>query len=230
MADYIDMYLEITEQFKLIIEKSLSKDNVTKHAQLASFYDDYERLMHLDKGDIGVIYSEANAEYRTMLLFLCMGLYKNAYMSLRGYFELSLFGILVSASDISFRKWKNEKKDVRWCEITNEADGIFSSDFVEAYFPEVKEYREDMNDLAKKLYRICSEYIHSGYQVSAADEKTEFNQTTYDTFCENVKMINRIITYAFLVRYGDKIVNDPGKEDFLAVVDEYIPELNKIIN
>ncbi len=228
MTDYRDTYIEINNQFKEIITQSLTDaGNYKKHAEIASFFDDYKRFIGLCKNEeIEVIFNEANAEYRTMLLFYCMGLYKNAYMSLRGYFELTLFGILISTSDFAFRKWKNDKKDVRWCEITGE-DGIFSTDFVEIYNNKLVSYSEEMKEDAKHLYRTCSEYIHSGYQVSVLDEKTVFNQEIFDQIYTNVKSINRIISYAFSVRYGEKMLKSENKDYYASIIDEYLPEINK---
>ncbi len=229
MDEYLDYYLQVNKQFGLIIEKSLENENISKHAKVASFLEDYFTLKQMASDEIDVIFSEAYAEYRTMLLFMCMGLYKNAYMSLRGYFELTLFGISVSVSDISFRKWKIEKLDIIWRNIIDSDAGIFSIDFIETYYPELIEYGKEMTEEAKCYYRICSEFIHSGYKVAILDEKTEFNQEYFDRICEVIQAINKIITFAFVVRYGDEISHSEDKDRINTIIDEYIPEINKIL-
>lgn len=228
---YKELYKNINKKFGDIIDQTLTGDNASKHASIQAFYDDYKKWININaNNNEKVIYEEAISEYRTMLLFLCMGLYKNAYMSLRGYFELTLFGIMVSASDFEFRLWKRGLKDIHWSEINNMDKGIFSKVFLETYNPELSEYAADMQDLAREMYRSCSEYIHSGYSIIDNDSDISFNQDMFLSFCDRVNSINRIITYAFCIRYADELTNSEVKEQMQESLLEQLADIKPIHN
>lgn len=226
MSTYQEIYKEINKKFGDVIEISLVGENERKCARLEAYYDDYLKWIENASGENEkVIYEEAISEYRTMLLFLCMGLYKNAYMSLRGYLELTLFGIQLSSSDFEYRLWKRGIKDVHWSEITDVEKGIFSKQYVETYNKLLMDERENVNLLAKEQYRNCSEYIHSGYKVISKDADVAFEQETFDAFCGSVNQINRIITYAFCIRYSEKILETEVKEQ---LQDTILEQLNDV--
>lgn len=115
MQEYINEYQNINGEFASIISKSLEADNLQVHAKAASFMDDFQQWIELLSDSYEVIlYKEALSEYRSMLLFWCMGLYKHAFISLRSYFEATLFGVQLSTNELNFRLWKSESLDLYW--------------------------------------------------------------------------------------------------------------------
>lgn len=227
--EYKEIYKDINTKFGTIIVESLDGDNAARHARIQAFYDDYLKWIKIvSSKNEGIIYEEAISEYRTMLLFLCMGLYKNAYMSLRSYFELTLFGVMVSASDFEFRLWKRGLKDVHWSEINNPEKGIFSRVFIETYNPDLLEYASDMQELSREMYRSCSEYIHSGYSIINNDSDISFNQDKFTNICERVGSINRIISYLFCIRYADELTDAETKESMQESLLEYLADIKPI--
>jgi hypothetical protein len=229
MNTYQNKYKNINIKFGEIIEQSLKPSNDEKHANLETFFCDYKKWISIiESQNEKIIYEEANSEYKIMLLFLCMGLYKNAYMSLRGYFELTLFGVLISTSDLDFRLWRRGLKDVHWSEITDMEKGIFSKTFVETYNVLLLQDREKINILAKELYRNCSEYIHSGYKIINEECDICFNQEIYDSFCNQVNQINRIITYAFCVRYYDDLKKSENIEELYDSIVEQLTDIKNV--
>ena len=108
MQEYIDEYQIINHNFSQIISESLKGENLQVHAKAASFIDDFQLWLELlsDSYEL-VLYKEALSEYRTMLLFWCMGLYKHAFISLRNYFEAILFGVQLSTNEL--KKLRKEK-------------------------------------------------------------------------------------------------------------------------
>ena len=94
MEKYLIQYQNINRQFGEIINESLQGNNLRMHAKAASFIEDYEAWISLiNESYEAEVYKEALLEYKAMLLFWNMGLYKYSFMALRGYFELTLFGI-----------------------------------------------------------------------------------------------------------------------------------------
>lgn|SRR5574344_1090324 len=229
MNSYQQMYTDINDKFGEIIKKSLFERNGEKHAKIASFFDDYSKWEEIIEGNNEtIIFSEAKSEYRTMLLFLCMGLYKNAYMSLRGYFELTMFGIKISTSDLDFRLWKKGEKDVHWSEITDKEQGIFSSKYISVYNNDLDEDRDEMRQESIELYRVCSEHIHSGYTVTVKNIEVDFDQETFSKICDEVSRINRIITYSLCIRYGDVLKEHEKRDELEESILEQLPDIQAV--
>ena len=200
MQEYINEYQNINGEFAKIISKSLESDNLQTHAKAASFMDDFQQWIDLlsDSYEV-VLYKEALSEYRSMLLFWCMGLYKHAFISLRSYFEATLFGVQLSANELNFRLWKSEALDLYWSQITNENDGIFESPLFckEALY---------MRKIAVEVYRECSEFIHNNYGATTRLPKaTQFNQEIFNLLGDKVESINQVIMFVMTMRYMELI-------------------------
>lgn len=203
MKDYLNQYKVINKQFSSIIEESLKNKNLQVHAKVANFIEDYETWVSLINNAYEVtIYKEALSEYKAMLLFWNMGLYKYSFMALRGYFELTLFGIQLSSNELNFRLWKQSELDLYWSQIMDEENGIFSKQFIKAFQPSFVDDAKSIRQLAKSVYRECSEYIHSNYNTTNfLPEKTCFDQEVFELIGNKVETINQIITFVFCVRY-----------------------------
>lgn len=182
MQEYVNEYQNINGEFAKIISKSLESDNLQVHAKAASFIDDFQQWIDLLSDSYeGVLYKEALSEYRSMLLFWSMGLYKHAFISLRSYFEATLFGVQLSANELNFRLWKSESLDLYWSQITNENDGIFAAKFVNAFNPLFCKEAFYMRKIAVGVYRECSEFIHNNYGATTRLPKaTQFDQEIYN--------------------------------------------------
>ena len=216
MQDYLNQYKDINKQFGLVIEESLNDSNLQKHAKVANFIEDYETWISLIGNSYeAIIYKEAISEYSAMLLFWNMGLYKYAFMALRGYFELTLFGIQLSSNELNFRLWKQAELDLYWSQIIDEESGIFSKQFIKAFQPLFLDEAKSMRLLAKSVYRECSEYIHTNYNTTNfLPEKTCFDQNVFELIGNKAESVNQIITFIFSVRYLDSIVKNDKLIEF----------------
>lgn len=216
MKDYLNQYKDINKQFETIIEESLKDKNMQIHAKASNFIEDYETWISLINNSYEeLIYKEAISEYRAMLLFWNMGLYKYSFMALRGYFELTLFGVQLSTNELNFRLWKQSELDLYWSHIIDEENGIFSKQFIKAFQPLFIDAGKSIRLLAKSVYRECSEYIHSNYNTTNfLPEKTCFDQEVFDLIGNKVETINQVITFMFCVRYLDTIIKNNKLMEF----------------
>lgn len=216
MQEYVNEYKNINSGFANIISESLKTDNVQVHAKAASFIDDFQQWIELLEGSYEVIlYKEALSEYRSMLLFWCMGLYKHAFISLRSYFEATLFGVQLSANEWKFRLWKNESLDLYWSQITNENDGIFSAKFVDAFSPLFCKEAIGMRKIAIEVYRECSEFIHNNYGATTSlPDVTQFDQKIFSLIADKVESINQVIIFVLTMRYMERIQEEEKISDF----------------
>lgn len=216
MQEYVNEYKNINSGFANIISESLKTDNVQVHAKLTSFIDDFQQWIELLEDSYEVIlYKEALSEYRSMLLFWCMGLYKHAFISLRSYFEATLFGVQLSANEWKFRLWKNGSLDLYWSQITNENDGIFSSKFVDAFSPLFCKEATGMRRIAIEVYRECSEFIHNNYGATTSlPDATQFDQKIFSLIADKVESINQVIIFVLTMRYMERIQGEEKISDF----------------
>jgi hypothetical protein len=216
MEEYLKQYQNINKQFGKIIGESLQGANLRIHAKAASFIEDYEAWIKLNDGAYETcVYKEALSQYKAMLLFWNMGLYKYSFMALRGYFELTLFGIQLSASELNYRLWKQSEMDLYWSQLVDPDNGIFSAKFVKAFQPSFIENAKSMLVIAKNVYRECSEFIHSNYStVDFLPEATRFSQDVFDCIASKVETINQVISFMFTVRYLEKLICENKLEEY----------------
>ena len=214
--EYLKQYQNINKQFGKIIGESLQGANLRIHAKAASFIEDYEAWIKLNDGAYETcVYKEALSQYKAMLLFWNMGLYKYSFMALRGYFELTLFGIQLSASELNYRLWKQSEMDLYWSQLVDPDNGIFSAKFVKAFQPSFIENAKSMLVIAKNVYRECSEFIHSNYStVDFLPEATRFSQDVFDCIASKVETINQVISFMFTVRYLEKLICENKLEEY----------------
>lgn len=233
MDKYLEQYQSINRQFGKIINESLQGSNLRIHAKASAFIDDYEKWMSLivDSYEVG-IYKEALSQYKAMLLFWNMGLYKYSFMALRGYFELTLFGILLSTNELNFRLWKQSELDLYWSQIVDVDNGIFSSKYIKAFQPAFVETSKSMLNIAKSVYRECSEYIHSNYNTSDfLPEKTIFMQEVFENIADKVETVNQVISFTFTVRYLEEVIKKGKISEFEnCIMDNigFLPCINEI--
>ena len=212
MEKYLKEYQNINEKFSGIISESLTGKNLQMHAKASRFVEDYKQWIDfLEDSYEVVIYKEALAEYQSMLLFWCMGLYKHAFISLRSYFEATMFGIQLSTNELNFRLWKSETLD------------LFSKKFVQAFEPLFTDEAYGMKEIAKKVYRECSEFIHNNYgATSVLPKATQFDQAIFELLADKVESINQVIIFALTMRYVEDIIERDKLSEFEEVIMDEI--------
>lgn len=224
MEKYLKEYQNINEKFSGIISESLTGKNLQMHAKASRFVEDYKQWIDfLEDSYEVVIYKEALSEYQSMLLFWCMGLYKHAFISLRSYFEATMFGIQLSTNELNFRLWKSETLDLYWSQIMDDNEGIFSKKFVQAFEPLFADEAYGMKEIAKRVYRECSEFIHNNYgATSLLPKATQFNQAIFELLADKVESINQVIIFALTMRYVEDIIERDKLSEFEEVIMDEI--------
>ena len=62
-------------------------------------------------------------------------------------------------------EWLRGRYDTKWSSLTGDNEGVVSTRFANAFFPELKESAALYRDVALALYRELSEFVH-GNQIS----------------------------------------------------------------
>lgn len=166
-----------------------------------------------------ILFKSALNECATANLFCSQGLYKQAMVSLRLCLEHSLYAIYLSANDFYFRRWKDGKEDMKWSLITDVNLGIFSKTFIRAYAPEFEERSDELINIARNVYRECSEYIHGNYdKLNCLPGHNMFSQELLMQYITRFQSIAYLLSVALVIRFKEYILS----EDMLVVLEDAI--------
>lgn len=201
----------VAQHYTKILAKSgealthLSSDQV-RCANFTAAHNDADELDRLSKLVAGRaeehMYQLARIEYQHALYALAFAQYRQAHVSLRLFFELSLSSVLFSAHEIDAHLWLKGKKDANWNAISSNETGVFSKNFVGAFFEDMKDFCEQYRALAVTLYRECSEYVHGNRQsYNGIDAEIAFNEENADGWLERSDTARLVVKFAFLCRY-----------------------------
>ena len=243
----IDEYFQDYKQrINSIIDSSLAEKDVANNVALCfNIIADYETWLD-SIGDRleSVIYKNAIKVYQDAFGCMLVGQYQSAFMGLRYYFERTLCGVYLSANELELRTWLYGGRDTYWNEIVgkerkqtsgNKEDdsyvdkGLFSTNFVNAFFPELKDEIKHFRCIAVSVYRECSEFVHGNPAVlDKMPKRLEFKNDLMSLWCEKALIMKRVIFFVFALRYfvtmnddeKDKI-EDIIKDDFITVKPIY---------
>ncbi len=203
-----DYYIGLHEKCQNTIGQAFDSKEARRLHKAHSFAEDFRKIvLALGERPEKEIFDESYNEFCMSLYAALIGKHRQAYMSLRYFLESTLFAIKISADLVAFAKWKNGNKDVAWASLIDRDNGIYSYDFVTAFFYEIKDEAKDVNGIAEVSYRKCSEYIHGnrhtfGLPALAFVERNIFQ---WLELADNVKYI---ILFSLIMRYGHELCVD----------------------
>jgi len=140
-------------------------------------------------------------EYQFALLALSLGKYRNAFISLRVFLELSLSLVQFSANEFKLREWLKGVRDVNWQSLIDTNEGIFSTPFVNAFYEDLADEAPLYRSIAEKVYRECSEYVHGNVSVAVPPQVT-FDATLYQEWHQKAQHCILVFHFAFFLRYA----------------------------
>ncbi|MFM7851463.1 MAG: hypothetical protein ACKO96_05965 [Flammeovirgaceae bacterium] len=203
MTDIKKHYTELGEKCNAIHLETLDSTRLEllakSHSSVFDFNLLFEAIKERPEYDILRI---ALREYQMGILSLNLGLYNQAFISLRFFFERTLVAIMFSSKEIELRLWQKGERDTYWNEIIDDDNGIFSHKFCRAFFPELKDESKHYKILAKKVYRECSEFVHGNLSVQdKIPENLQFSEDLLKEWHTKSNTIRRVIIFVFCIRY-----------------------------
>lgn len=167
-------------------------------------------------------------ELQYALLSVVQGHYGHAFKSLRLVLELGLQAVYLSSNAVAVREWLASKKDTNWNEILSDENGVFSARFVGVFCADLLPHRNAYNNLAKALYRECSECVHGNVQKHIGFPKyLSFNGATLDLWHRKLQHVVLVIQFAFFLRYFDELTLAQQRALELILADRlgHVPEV-----
>jgi len=197
--------------YKTILTKSeaVLADLCADTARLSAFTAAHNRAADLeaissllDNRPEAHIFKLACVEYQHSLYSVAFGQYRQAHVSLRLFLELCLTTILFSAHEVDCRLWLLGKKDINWNSIVKNDNGIFSKQFIRAFFEGMEDYSEQYCVMAETLYRECSEFVHGNRQsYEGLDSGIVFRPELMGNWTDRAETALRIVAFCFACRY-----------------------------
>lgn len=201
----------IANHFQTLLEKTSKSfdqlladgDLLASFTKAFNFAEDFEKLaLCLENRPERSMFALACLEFQRALHAAAFAQYRQAHISLRLFYELSLSSVLFSAHEIEAQLWLRGQKDVNWNSIISTEGGVFSNSFLGAFWPELKGSASEYMGLSAKLYRECSEFVHGNPQSFVdAGHEILFDRTVLLQWIDRADTARLTIEYAFLARF-----------------------------
>jgi hypothetical protein len=224
--------MEIKSYFSKLLNKSgdistntldnFSKELSESHYKYGILFDFIQEI--LEAKEEPCVLKNAISQIETSIYCLTLGLYRQAYSSLRLGFELALGSIQFSANKLEFLEWQMGKQDVKWSKIIDEENGLISKRYFNIFFPELHALSSNYNSLSKNVYRKLSEFVHGNNETWNKDGlELTYNETLVRDFFSYYNTITEILLVCLSMRYLKKLPKD--KMDFLLSEISHIEEI-----
>ena len=208
---------------------SESKDLFMKCEQFSEYFGMWiEKMKEFNIAQVPM-FELSLSEYELSLIMAASGLYKQAMESLRFSLEHSLFAVVLSTDELKYRLWKAHEKDEIWAETTNAENGIFGSKFIKAFAPELFEYKNELQNITRNVYRESSEYVHGNFEIMQhVPMKISYSEDLYNDFVDKADSVAYIITFAFVIRFWDQL-KDTTLADLESAIMAYLDTSPEIL-
>lgn len=196
-AYYRGVNSKCQEIFQSSLKESQSFGNAHHLSACIFDFSNYITDYH-EKELIGTVSSQLEAA----TLNLGLGLYRQAFSTLRLALEMGLGVAYFSIHKLEHTEWLKGKSDIRWAKLVDEGDGVLSKRFVNAFFPELEGFANHYLELTTKTYRTLSEFVHGNYQTWVKSGivikiSPELIKSYFDLF----KKVSEILLFVLCCRY-----------------------------
>jgi len=185
-----------------ILTKSFSADEKSSHSISHHYILDLEKWIDVlsSHSEVSML-KAALREYQFGLLNLVLGQYRQAFMALRLFLELGLGAVLFSANELDLRLWLQGSKDIIWHKLVATDNGVFSKAFVRAFFESLEDEAPQYQNIAEKLFRECSEYVHgNAYANDKLPDTLQFEKRVFLDWHEKAQSARIVVSFALCLR------------------------------
>ncbi|MBA3010225.1 MAG: hypothetical protein KKF12_09375 [Proteobacteria bacterium] len=168
-----------------------------------------------------VILVTVSAQLESATFNLALGLYRQAFASLRLAFEMGLAAIYFSVNKMELHEWLDGRSDIKWTNLVDEEKGVLSKRFAKAFFSECSEHIDNYREKALTTYRKLSEYVHGNNETwEKSGLKLKYNDTLFELYFKYHKSVSEVILFAAVCRYI-KLFSDSTRETLQFIPEEF---------
>lgn len=196
------VYEQLHNRFGEILSQTLQSEHYTALARNHAFIHDLEVWLDVLKPrPEALILQEAIKEYQFALVALMQGSYRHGFMSLRLFMELTLVSVFLSADLVSLHEWLQRRADTKWSVLIDVENGLFSKRFAKAFFAELAPFAMSQKEMAEKVYRECSQFVHGNPETSTREKVLNYDDGLVLIWIAKADVISDLVTFAFCLRY-----------------------------
>lgn len=197
-------FSDLNERFRSVIDESFSSEFERNLSDLFHFSEDLHTWVTLldGKADTTILLS-AIQEYELGFQAVVSGQYRYAFIAHRYFLEQICRFIFLSSNELYLRHWKIGLKDISWGALVDSDNGIFSKEFIRAFYPEVESEGLHLIAIVKKLYRESSEFIHGNFsKIEVLPNTIEFNKDILKTWLDFIETSKFVAVFLLFVRFS----------------------------
>ncbi|HBC8110242.1 TPA: hypothetical protein KE330_000274 [Raoultella planticola] len=211
-------FTKLNAESQTVFEQSISqKETLGKLHHLSSCI--YEMSNVLRDPQEKRILETVSAQLESSNYSLIVGLYRQAFSSLRLALEMGLGAIYFSASKLEMHEWLDGRRDIKWSRIIDEENGVYSKRFIMAFFPDLVGDAEAYRKNATNVYRKLSEYVHGNNETWINGSiKIMYKNELFEQYCQYYQRVTESILFAATCRYA-KSFDDTERESL-----QFLPE------
>lgn len=143
-----------------------------------------------------------SSQLETALLNACLGMYRQAFASLRLALEMGLGAIHFSVHKLEQQEWIHGKADIQWSALIDESDGVLSERFSKAFFEEFSDDMCSYRDRTAAIYRRLSEYVHGNNETwLKSGLELHYNEELLKSYFASNEEVAKTILYVLSCRY-----------------------------
>lgn len=213
-----DYFSRLNDESQLIFKRSIAaKDQLGKAHHFAScIYEFSEHIPDpLEKG----MFVTVSTQLESATLNLTLGMYRQAFASLRLALEMGLGATYFSIHKMELNEWLDGRADIKWSSLVDEDNGVLSKRFSDAFFKELSVEVAGYRAKAISTYRKLSEFVHGNNETWVKSGlKVSYNQDLFDAYFRHLAAVSEVIIFVVICRYLKQL--DASARESL----QFIPE------
>ncbi|OLF39699.1 hypothetical protein, partial [Psychrobacter sp. Rd 27.2] len=159
-----EYFTKLNKESQAIFEKSiLYNEQLGKAHHFASCIFEFSEYIPdpLEKN----MFVTVSAQLESATLNLTVGMYRQAFASLRLALEMGLGTIHFSVHKMELNEWLDGRADIKWSSLIDEYNGVLSQRFAKAFLKELSGKIDDYRKQASSTYRKLSEFVHGNNET-----------------------------------------------------------------
>lgn len=174
---------------------------------------------------------EVKYDLITSIQFASMGIYRNAFISLRSALELGISFVKFVDDNYHYMLWCKNKYNITWSSLISKDDGVLTIKYLNL-FSDIDENKINLiRDRVDESYSICSESVHGKfiYMQTFYDTRLNYDSHRFDVFIKTFNDIVDSLNIMYALRFSQDIdkMNGENKIILEEIIGKY--ELREIV-